>query len=92
MKKKLLIPSILFVVVMVFFLGSSACKTKTAASVRVIEVSQDYIVVEDELKGKTTINVPQIITKLVEVNKEYFVEYEYSKIQSPKLVSIDPLK
>jgi len=93
LKKNVLIvcAGILFVVMLVALLGSSAFKSKTAAAVKVVEVSNDFIVVENQLSVKTTINVPKSITKLIKVNEEYFVEYEYSFIESPKLVSIEPL-
>ncbi|WP_409177523.1 hypothetical protein [Brevibacillus fortis] len=90
MKKIFVISGISFAVILFIFLESSAFKSKTAALVRVSEVSNEYIVVENLNKEKTTIKIPNGITKLIEVNEEYFVEYEYSKITSPKLVSIEP--
>lgn len=56
-----------------------------------LEISEDYIVVEDQGKEKTKITVPKIITKLIEVNKEYFIQYEYYKGETPQLVSIEPI-
>ena len=82
----------LFLVMMVLLLiWSIYFKEKTVAVVKVIEVSNDFVVIKDQLNVKTTINVPRVITKLIKVNEEYFVEYESSLIGSPKLVSIEPL-
>ncbi|EST55707.1 hypothetical protein T458_07275 [Brevibacillus panacihumi W25] len=94
MKKKKLIVFLgtLFLVMMVLLLiWSIYFKEKTVAVVKVIEVSNDFMVIKDQLNVKTTINVPRVITKLINVNEEYFVEYESSFIGSPKLVSIEPL-
>ncbi|WP_421617376.1 hypothetical protein ACAF76_000770 [Brevibacillus sp. TJ4] len=94
MKKRKLIVffGTLFLVMVVLLLTWSIYfKEKTVAVVKVIEISNDLMVIEDQLNVKTTINVPRVITKLIKVNEEYFVEYESSFIGSPKLVSIEPL-
>ncbi|RNB55300.1 hypothetical protein EDM57_15290 [Brevibacillus gelatini] len=92
-KKKLIVYlGILFLVMMGFSLiWSIYFKEKTAAVVKVKEVSNDFIVIEDQLNMKRTIDVPRVITKLIKANEEYFVEYESSLIGLPKLVSIEPL-
>ncbi|MGZ0051586.1 hypothetical protein [Brevibacillus gelatini] len=92
-KKKLIVYlGILFLVMMGFSLiWSIYFKEKTVAVVKVKEVSNDFIVIEDQLNMKRTIDVPRVITKLIKANEEYFVEYESSLIGLPKLVSIEPL-
>ncbi|MED4569054.1 hypothetical protein P9302_06095 [Brevibacillus agri] len=92
-KKKLIVYlGILCLVMMGFSLiWSIYFKEKTAAVVKVKEVSNDFIVIEDQLNMKRTIDVPRVITKLIKANEEYFVEYESSLIGLPKLVSIEPL-
>lgn len=81
---------LLFLIATISF-GCSAMKNKVAASVTILEVGSDYIVVQ-ELGGKRdTISVPSIITKLIEVNKEYYISYEYFDGGSFELVSIEPM-
>ncbi len=94
MKKKKLIVflgTLFLVIVVLSLIWSIYFKEKTVAVVKVIEVSNDFMVIKDQLNVKTTINVPRVITKLIKVNEEYFVEYESSFIGSPNLVSIEPL-
>lgn len=77
---------------LLLLVSCSAIKEKTGAFVTLREVGKDEIVVENQSKEKITIEVPKVITKLLEINKEYYIEYENFKGQTPELVSIDPIK
>lgn len=70
--------------------GCHAFNDKTAAVVTVLEVHQNKIVIQDYSGEIKTVASPPIIEKLVEGNKEYFVEYEYNWVVEPTLVSIEP--
>lgn len=62
----------------------------TAAQVKVIEVRADEIVVQNLSGDRETVQIPEGIFKLIEVNREYWIEYEHREWEKPTLVSIEP--
>jgi len=90
LKKYSLFFLLLFLIASVTF-GCSAMKNKVAASVTILEIGSDYIIVQEQGRNSSDrISVPPIITKLIEVNKEYYIQYEYFDGGSFELVSIAP--
>ncbi|WP_251577536.1 hypothetical protein [Paenibacillus sp. MER TA 81-3] len=73
---------------MVAFVGCQS--TETAEVVKIIEINENNIVVENLSNRITTITVPKIITNLIKVDKEYFVKYKHRRWGDPKIVSIEP--
>lgn len=82
--------SALLLVIAILTSGCHAFNDKTAAVATVLEVYQNKIVIQDYSGEIKTVASPPILEKLVEVNKAYFVEYEYNGIVEPTLVSIEP--
>jgi len=62
----------------------------TAAQVKVIEVTETEIKIQDASGKQETVQIPKGIHKLIEVDHEYFVNYEHRKWERPTLVSIEP--
>lgn len=62
----------------------------TAAQVKVIEVKANEILVQDMGGNRETVQIPEGIYKLIEVNKEYWINYEHREWEKPTLVSIEP--
>ncbi|WP_054024872.1 hypothetical protein [Bacillus sp. FJAT-28004] len=62
----------------------------TGAQVKVIEVHETEIKIQDAGGKQDTIQIPKGIHKLIEVDHEYYVNYEHRKWERPTLVSIEP--
>lgn len=83
---------LLILILSISILGCSMSKIKTAEFVTLLEISEDSIVIKNQSNETLTVKVPTIITKLLEINDEYFVEYEFYKNETPTLVSIEPVE
>lgn len=62
----------------------------TAAQVKVIDVKANEILIQDLGGNNETIQIPEGIYKLIEVNKQYWIKYEHRAWEKPELVSIEP--
>jgi len=62
----------------------------TGAQVKVIEVHETAIKIQDLSGQQNIIQIPKGIYKLIEVDHEYYIEYEQRKWERPMLISIEP--
>lgn len=78
---------IIFLFVLWYFMMAS-----TAAVVNVVSVKEREIVVQNMSGDQSTVTIPKGISKLIDVNEEYFISYSSRIGQKPFLTSIEPSK
>jgi len=90
-KTKLFKISIIVIFFLIFIFIIINRYQSVGEEVRIVEVKDSSIIVEDLSKNKVEIRTPQIVIKLIENNKQYFIEYKYGVFRkTPKLISITP--
>lgn len=89
MKTKNFLFLLLFVIALVFLLSHcGAFKAHTGTVVKLLEVKEKYIVVENNNKEKINISIPKLVGPLLTEGETYFIQYEYTRWHKPKLVMI----
>lgn len=63
---------------------------RTSAVVIVVSVNNRKIVVQNMSGVQSTVTIPKGISKLINVNEEYFISYNSRTGQRPFLTSIEP--
>jgi hypothetical protein len=85
---KLMITSITLIIMFLILERSGFFNSNIGTIVKVIEVNEDNMLVENKQNERLIINIPKIISPLLKENKEYFIQYEYSYWSKPNLVYI----
>ncbi|WP_141502886.1 hypothetical protein [Paenibacillus luteus] len=62
----------------------------TSAQVTVIAVHEHDIEIQDLSGQRSTVRIPDGISKLIEADKSYWIKYEHREWEKPTLVSIEP--
>lgn len=86
--KKLLILLITFIVFGAFVWYSRT--THTGEAVTIVSVNEENIVVRNYDGRTTTVLLPTGISKLINPNSEYFIQYKQRRWGQHMLVSIEP--
>ncbi|MFC4779415.1 hypothetical protein ACFO9Q_21685 [Paenibacillus sp. GCM10023252] len=78
------------IIVYSVIVGASST-TYTGEVATVSDVNANTIIVKNLSGRVTTVSIPTVMSKLIQVNNEYYMEYEKRRWQKrPKLVSIEP--
>ncbi|MCR8843328.1 hypothetical protein NQ117_06500 [Paenibacillus sp. SC116] len=89
--KNLLISLLGSVVVFVAIVWAS--ETKSAVEVvRIKEINHESILVENSSGIEKDIEIPKIITKLINRNEKYYISYSKKRWSGWKLKEIEPIK
>lgn len=54
------------------------------------EVKENEILIQDLSGNRETVQIPEGIYKLIEVNRQYWIKYEHREWEEPELISIEP--
>ena len=84
---------LLFISMIIMLLASfrwNSTSHLTVAQVKVIDVKANEILIQDMSGKRETVQIPEGIYKLIEVNKQYWINYEHRAWEKPELVSIEP--
>jgi|GEM_PF-3497273 hypothetical protein len=81
----------ILVIFSILLTGCDGGDSQTSAEVKIVNVTEKSITVQDLGGVETIISIPTGISKLIEPNKHYFVKYESSSQgKKSKLISIEP--
>lgn len=88
-KNKILLFIGMIILLLALFRWNSTTQITTAL-VKVIDVKANEIQVQDLSGNRETVQIPEGIYKLIEVNRQYWIKYEHREWEKPELLSIEP--
>lgn len=91
MKKKNKILLFIGMIILLFALFRwNSTTTLTTALVKVNEVKENEILIQDLSGNRETVQIPEGIYKLIDVKRQYWIKYEHREWEKPELISIEP--